>query len=27
VAYQIDLKVWNFVPTVVELHGSPGMFA
>jgi len=27
VAYQIDRKVWNFVLTVVELHGSPGMFA
>ncbi len=26
-AYQIDRKVWNFVPTVVELHGSLGMFA
>jgi glycosyltransferase involved in cell wall biosynthesis len=27
VAYQIDRTVWNFVPTVVELHGSLGMFA
>ena len=26
-AYQIDRGVWNFVPTVVELHGSLGMFA
>jgi glycogen(starch) synthase len=26
-AYQLDRKLWNFVPTVVELHGSMGMFA
>jgi glycogen(starch) synthase len=26
-AYQLDRGPWNFVPTVVELHGSLGMFA